>query len=300
MKRLQTGSLAAVIMAGSGICCAQLSSTVTLSNGVEVRVVANLGQPTGEEKLTVEMARASGDSFYRIFWDQNNLAVFAYELAISRSADGNVFHFVAKPAETEFAAKFPNADGGKPVPTLSSDHEFRPLRSGGGDEIGLFEIPGMGLAVSDSIQVTLNEQNSTGAFRFAGLKVSINGAHAAGPARSTVSGRYAMFYIPGRGAYFFSTDAPPGRTFVKAGSIDGSRMQFNVDNVSYECTASQPILANSESGEVWVYHDPGYKPTGNWTQDMRSGEPSHSEDFFTAASDSLNWWLPAQNPDISK
>ena len=291
-------SLVVAIVAGCGMCLAQLSSTVALSNGVEVRVVAKLGQPTGEERLTVQMARASGNSFYRIFWDQNNLAVFAYELEISRSATGNEFHFVAKPVEAEFAARFPDADGGKPVPTLSSDHEFRPLRSGDDGEIGLFEIPGMGLAVSDSVQVTVNEEGSAsaGVFRFAGLKVSINGTQAAGPARATVSGRYAMFYIPGRGAYFFSTEAPAGRAFVKAGSADGNMMQFNAGNDLYECTASQPILTNSDSGEVWVYYDPSYAPTGNWTQDIRSEEPTPSEDFFTAASDSLNWWLPAEEP----
>jgi hypothetical protein len=289
------------LVAISGMCLAQLSSTVTLSNGIEVQVSANLGQPTGQEKLTVEMVRASGNSFYRTFWDQNNLVVFAYELAINRSSDGNEFRFVAKPVGTEFAARFPQADAGKPVPSLSSEHDFRPLHSGDHDEIGLFEIPGMGLTVNDSIRVALDEQRSasTGAFQLSGLKVSINGTPSAGPARVTVSGRYAMFYIPGRGAYFFSTDAPAGRAFVKAGSVDGNRMQFNAENDSYECAANQLILVDSQSGEVWVYHDPSYSPTGNWTRDIRPGEPEPGEDFFTSASDSLNWWL-AEASDLAQ
>jgi hypothetical protein len=100
-----------------------------------------------------------------------------------------------------------------------------------------------------------------------------------------------MFYIPGRGGYFFSTDPPLGRAFVKSGSIDGNRMQFTVENNNYECTSAKPILPNSESAEVWVYHDPAYKPAGNWTQEIREG-PVPSEQFFAAASDSLSWWLP--------
>jgi hypothetical protein len=285
--------------AGAGMCMAQLSSTVALSNGVEVRVRANLGQPTGAETLKVDMARASGNSFYRIFKDQNNLAVFAYELSVGVSPDGEEVRFVGKPVETEFAARYPGADAGKPVPTLSSDHDFQPLQSGGDDEIGLFEIPGMGLRVSDSVAVTLHpggeDAGSGGPLKFAAMTVSINGTAAAGPARSSVSGRYAMFFIPGRGAYFFATEAPLGRAFTKAGSIDHNRIQFVVDNDSYEGSSSASILTGADSGELWVFHDPGYKPAGNWTQEIRPAEPDTpaKEEFFTAASDSLNWWLPS-------
>jgi hypothetical protein len=292
-------SAVAAVVAGAGMCLAQVSSTVSLSNGVEVEVTANLGQPTGEEKLTVDMARASGNSFYRIFKDQNNLMVFAYELSIGLSSDGKELHFTAKPAEAEFAARYPGADAGKPVPSLSSDHDFRPLQSGDGDQIGLFEIPGMGLSVTDAVKVTLHPEGegagSGGPLRFAGINVSINGMPAAGPARASVSGRYAMFYLPGRGAFFFATEAPPGRAFVKAGSIDHNRMQFTVNNDSYECIASDPVLANAESGEVWVFQDPGYEPAGNWTQEVQlpaEQDQQKHEEFFTAASDSLSWWLP--------
>ena len=285
-------SLSVAFALSAGVCLAQLASSVTLSNGIEIKVVASLGVPTGEEKLRVEMSRASGESFYRIFRDQNNLMVYAYELGISRSANGRDFHFVAKPVETEFAAKFPDADAGKPVPTLSADHEFKTLQAGGGDDIKLFDIPGMGLDVSDHIQVVQAPQTASataGSFQLSELKVSINGAPPIGPVPGSVSGRYAMLYIPGQGGFFFSTDAPEGRAFVKAGSIDRNRMKFTVDNISFDCSSAQPILVHSESGELWVFHDPAYLPAGNWTQ----AKPTQTKpEFFTAASDSLNWWLP--------
>ncbi len=92
------------------IAAAQASSTaplsVSLSNGVQLQITTNLGQPTGQQTVNVEMVRASGDSFYRIFRDQNNLAVFAYELAIHLDPSGSRVRAVAKPAETEFAARF--------------------------------------------------------------------------------------------------------------------------------------------------------------------------------------------------
>jgi hypothetical protein len=99
-----------------------------------------------------------------------------------------------------------------------------------------------------------------------------------------------MIYIPGRGGYFFSLDAPQGRAFVKTGSIDGSRLRFTVENDNYLCTSARTILENSESGEVWVFHDPAYKPAGNWTQEVSADAPRQLE-FFAAASDSLSWWL---------
>jgi hypothetical protein len=39
---------------------------------------------------------------------------------------------------------------------------------------------------------------------------------------------------------------------------------------------------------LWVYHDPNYKPAGNWT---KADLASNREEFFTAASDSLQWWV---------
>jgi hypothetical protein len=278
-------------IAGSSLCLAQLSSTVSLSNGIEIQISTSLGQPTGEEKLTVQMARASGDSFYRIFKDQNNLTVFAYELFVSRTGDGGDLRFVAKPAENDFAARFPNADAGKPVPSLSSDQEIDPLRSGEQAKLGLFDIPGMGLTVADSIHVVVDQErptSSAGPLRFSSLSVSFNGA-APIQTGGSVSGRYAMFFIPGQGGYFFSTDQPEGRSFIKAGSIDGKRMRFTIENASYECTGTQPILAHGENGEVWVYHDAAYEPAGNWTQPTNS---AGKLEFFTAGSDSLSWWLP--------
>jgi hypothetical protein len=287
--------LGVTILLGSGVAFSQLSSTISLSNGIELNVTAKLGQPTGEETLNVEMARASGDSFYRMFRDQNKLVVFAYELFVGSLAGSDGFHVTAKLVGTEFAARFPNADGGKPVPTLSSDHELGPLRSGERAELGLFEIPGMGLKVIDTVQVKLSPGGApSGQIRFSGLRVSINRTPTAGPqARGQVSGRYAMFYIPARGGYFFSIDPPPGLGFNKAGTVDGNHMQFTVDNETFDCVADAPILLHADRGEIWVLHNPAYKLSGKWTQTIRPGQPAPapSDEFFTAASDSLSWWL---------
>lgn len=293
--------LSAMIAMGAAVCFAQNSSTVSLSNGVQLSITASLGQPTGEQAIKIQLVSASGNSIYRIFRDQSDLAVFAYELAVDRSADGTEFLITTKPVETEFAARFPGADGGKPVPTFSSEQKLPAMRSGMKSEIGLFELQGMGLKVVDSVQVRIAqgasatlESSSQARLRFSRLTVSVNNMRVPGTgARASVSGRYLMFYIPGRGGYFFSTDSPAGHTFVKAGSIDGDHLQFTLDNEIYDCTADAPILPDIGSGEVWVYRDATYKPEGNWTKNLPAARSTQTDPgFFTASSDSLNWWLP--------
>ena len=118
---------------------------------------------------------------------------------------------------------------------------------------------------------------------------------------STVSGRYVMFYIPGQGGFFFASESVTGRNFIKAGYIDGNRMQFTVDNLSYDCTTLAPIAVQNLRQELWVYHDPTYRPEGNWTlQEPEATSPDAAADtFFAAAADSLDWWM-ATSPDPSK
>src|ERR1700704_6043319 len=97
----------------AGECLAQVSSNISLSNGVQLTIAcnSNRGDPCG---LKIDLEPASGNSFYRTFRDENNLAIFAYELLVERTPDGDYFRVTAKPAGEDFAARFPNADGGKP------------------------------------------------------------------------------------------------------------------------------------------------------------------------------------------
>src|ERR1700727_933455 len=111
-----------LILVFAACCNAQVSARVSLSNGTQVSIAtrADNGTPV---TLKTSLAPASGDSFYRIFRDENNLAVFAYELEVARTADGQNFRVTARAATEAFAVKYPNADGGKPTPTLSSPLE---------------------------------------------------------------------------------------------------------------------------------------------------------------------------------
>ncbi|MGH7247957.1 MAG: hypothetical protein ACREH9_07615, partial [Pseudomonadota bacterium] len=191
---------------------------------------------------------------------------------------------------------------------VSEARQLPLLSSGERASVDLYQylrIPG---EVADTIEVRLNQRGSstvpgalqsTSGLEFAGLEVYVDGKDLTEPGpRGTVAGRYAMFYLPGRGAYFFSTVAPAGHRFEKVGTVERNRLRFTLDNENFECVADAPILVGSErgseSGEVWVYHDPAYRPRGNWTLGTLGGDTGGraTREFFAAASDSLQWWLP--------
>jgi hypothetical protein len=284
-----------VLLACAACTYAQVSAKVSLSNGIQLTIATHSDNST-PVTLQTSLEPATGDSFYRIFRDENKLAVFAYELEVARTADGQNFRITAKPATEAFATRFPNADGGKPTPTLSAPLESPVLSSGEQFTIPVSTNPGAGQNLTDTAQIMMGQRGgandsaaASAQIRFAGLKVYIQGKSASpSGAGADVTGKYAMFYIPGHGGYFFSNEPVDQRPFVQGAVVDGKHLTFTVDNETYDCTTSAPVLVHADRGQLWVYHDPNYKPSGNWTK----SDPANSrEEFFTAASDSIQWWV---------
>ena len=268
-----------------------LAETVSLNNGLRLRITPE------RSSLTPDLAPASGNSFYRIFRDFNNLAVFAYELQVERSPDGKQFQVTAKPALEDFELKFPLADGGKPTPTLSAPLQSAWLKNGERFVVNVPTNPGEGGNLQDTIDVRIAQpgpgatvdRTVNGTLHLTGLKVSLGGRllSAAGPS-TAVAGRFVMFYVPGKGGYFLSADPVNSPAFAAGGSVEGETMRFTVDNENLDCSAEAPILTGGH-GQVWVFHDPAYKPLGSWTNS--STNSSQKDEFFTAGSDTLKWWL---------
>jgi hypothetical protein len=274
---------------------AQDSSRVSLSNGVQLTITTR-SDNASPVALKTSLEPATGNSFYRIYRDENNLAVFAYEMEVARTSDGENFRVTARAATEAFAAKYPNADGGKPTPTLSTPLVSPLLHSGEQFSIPIPSNPGLGQNLTDTVQLRLGERGALNAsaaasaqIRLAGLKVYIQGKSASPTgAGADVAGRYAMFYIPGHGGYFFSNEPVDQKPFVQGAVVDGRHLTFTLDNETYDCTATAPILVHADRGQLWVYHDPDYKPAGNWT---KSDLANNKDEFFTAAADSVQWWV---------
>lgn len=275
-------------------CGLAWSQAIALSNGVHLRIDTSFGEQTTQQ-IRAALEPAGGNSFYRIFRDQNGLAVYAYVLVVDRLSSDE-FRLSLRPAGEEFAAKFPQADGGKPTPTLPIARVLGLVHSGDNVTVEAFEMPGTGTKIVDTIRFMIDEAGTSAGggepLRFAGLRVSANRIPVPGPVGGDVSGRYAMFYIPGKGGYFFTRGPVQGRPFVQAGWAEGVRMEFTLDNETFDCTATEPFLSRTDRGEIWAYHDASYRPAGAWTQPLDTpAEPGRAPEFFAAAADSLGWWL---------
>ena len=251
--------------------------------------------------LKTSLEPATGNSFYRIFRDENNLAVFAYELEVARTADGLNFRVTAKAATEAFATRFPNADGGKPTPTLSSPlespllnsgekvHHPRPFQSRARTEPHRYGPDPAGPARSGE-----RWRGELGADSFRGPE-SLHPRKVGDPfrrrRRCVGSIRHVLYPRTRR---LFLLQRARGSAAVRTGG-GGGRQASDASPSTMKPTIApraRPILVHADRGQLWVYHDPNYKPAGNWTKAIRANV---KDEYFTAASDSMQWWLRCKN-----
>ena len=288
--------IALLLLAAAASCYAQVSARVSLSNGVQLTIATRSDNAT-PVTLKTSLEPASGDSFYRIFRDENNLAVFAYELEVARTADGRELSRNSQTGHGSLRGPLPQCRWRQAdthafrVPGIACTqfgrrvHHPHTQQSRIGAEPDRYESRSC-WANGEARTTARRAQRK---IRFSGLKVSIHGQPASpSGAGADVAGQYAMFYIPGRGGYFFSTEPVDQPPFSDVGVVDGKHLTFTIDNENYDCTANAPILVHADRGQLWAYHDANYKPAGNWT---KTDPASSREEFFTAASDSMQWWL---------
>ena len=94
-----------------------------------------------------------------------------------------------------------------------------------------------------------------------GFTASKNGQQLPGmDGKSGVVGDALMFYIPGEGGFFFSAKPTAAPGFLNVGAANGIRLTFTWNGDRYEVVSTKQILTRSYAGEVWVYHDPAYRP----------------------------------------
>ena len=97
---------------------------------------------------------------------------------------------------------------------------------------------------------------------FREIALVVNGVKAAAPSRQMADRRRRpRLYLPGRGAYFLSNYQPKTyQTFGRVVYIDRRNLEFALDGDSIRIASNSNVLTRSESGTVWVYHDPKYRP----------------------------------------
>jgi hypothetical protein len=104
---------------------------------------------------------------------------------------------------------------------------------------------------------------------------------------ASVTGNALMFYLPGQGGYFFVAAPTTLPGFLKVGMAYGNRLTFTWNNENYEVISTRQILTRTTVGEVWVYHDPKYRPR---RISPLAGRPATDEIQWGACDDIKSWF----------
>lgn len=103
-------------------------------------------------------------------------------------------------------------------------------------------------------------------------KLLINGRSASSEKGSSgygVTGTLIWFYLPNHGRFILSLTPRDGYNFQKMGTIQGNKINFSLNGNQYDWVSSSPILSvGSRPWNLWVLHDPDYRPDVTLTRDM--------------------------------
>ena len=239
------------------------------NNGIRVNITARAGSfPMGEFGHGVRVR--DNEAIYREFTEKKRV-VFAYTIEVRPLPQKGRLQVTIKPTGSEYARMGGNAEAA----TFTTLRELPPMWSGDKVTIDVLENPSTGQKITDTIEVFADAPrvDASEGIRFSGTRVVLNGKLITNNENGGVSGDgIVMFYIPGRGSYFFSREPVPGYEFAKVGVVVGRRMDFVWNGERYEVHSDTDI---SNARELWVLHDPR-KPTGKWFE-------KHEDAFLQAA-----------------
>jgi hypothetical protein len=297
--------LSVLLLGGVGLLSAQQKVTLGtasafLKNGVCVRITAEARSAGKAKAMGSGVSVRENNILYRLFRDGQNRLAFGYEVEVERVPGSAEFRVMLKPLSESYLQFNPEerlapGSDAQHLPTFSSERELPLYAPGDRASLDVLANPATGETITDTIEVSFDTPDQASArdfsehpYRFAlrNLRVFRNGKLIS-PERNpgSVSGNHMLIYLPGYGAYVLTNEPQTGYAIQKLGYVEGSKLSFTLDGDAYEFLADAPILPRTPAGEVWVVHDPAYRPKG-W-QKARS-----KDEFFTAAADEVRFLLP--------
>jgi hypothetical protein len=242
---------------------------VPLGNGMVLRLSTQANGPNGQTvAIQGTLLRSGSAAFHRVLMDSSSRPVFAYDLELpdATSAPSPV-RLQIKPVDAAYARTL-----AWPMPTFSSVRTVTLNAPGERASIELLVNPKTGQKIFDVLEIVGAPDTAGGAaagvagnapgneLRFSHAELWSNGVNLTPQSANAIRGNVIMLYIPGRGGFFFSRIELKGYGFQKAGSIDGATLKFTWANQAYECISAAPILPDDGDKQIWVFHDPQYKP----------------------------------------
>ncbi|HJQ67535.1 MAG TPA: hypothetical protein VKA70_01075 [Blastocatellia bacterium] len=98
-------------------------------------------------------------------------------------------------------------------------------------------------------------------FELENISLYINRAAVAEGA-GTIGGTVVWFYVRDRGQFVFSSNPQEGFEFQKIGTVRGSMISFWYKDDLYEIFSTSQIVKDGSETDLWLLHDPNYRPKG--------------------------------------
>jgi hypothetical protein len=219
----------------------------------------------------------SDEGIERVVQDKDGNILYAYFVEAWASPQAGTVTIRIKPLdkETEARLRSQNSPGWHatgPIGTVAGVREFPGVRKGQAVRLEILYNPSTGEKIYDilrpSTDVSPMQSGHPGAdaalageeLSFREIALVVNGQKTAAQA-GWLTGAAARLYLPGHGAYFLSTYQPKtAHVFRRIVYADRHNLEFAIDGDSIRITSNGNVLTRSESGTVWVYHDPQYRP----------------------------------------
>lgn len=225
-----------------------------------------------------------GHIIHRVLSDKQGNIVFGYDLLVEPQPGEKKFRIALNPLAAAFADKLqaahppslPSLKARAKISTLPQSAEPQLLDDGDSFALDLLVNQHTGVKIVDIVKVTfdratLREDNPTTVPRDFSLdavalsvkdyRLLINGeVVSAGKPASDWSGALLWFYTSDRGRFIFSLVPREGYRFQKVGLIANNRIEFSIDGDRYEWISNAPVLPGGGVWNLWVLHDPKYRP----------------------------------------
>lgn len=228
--------------------------------------------------------RSEKNIVHRLLTDHQNKLYFGYDLEVSATTDNSKFKVAFRPLSLN-PNKFEKVTN---FTAFSIDKYPEEMIVEDGDIISFdtLENPQAKVKFTDLIKITRQRKTSGGHFtdlqpakdfamQATNLEAFINDKKVAEV--GSLSGSNLSFYFQDKGRFILSIFSRKGFNLQKIGVIENNKLSFTFNGDNYKFVSSSPIIGSGGKWNVWVLHDPNYKPANQTTSQFDAGD---IEDLF--------------------
>lgn len=243
--------------------------------------------PTVQGGLRSQALVTDDQVIHRVLQNPRGEYIFGYDLVVQADADSKKFTITVKPLDTALENKL----AGSRIPTLREGAQPQVVDDGDSFALDLLVNQNAGVKIVDVVKVSFERSKlwddgaapmprdftlDAVALRVVNFKLSIGGRQVmTGIPGAKFAGALLWCYVEGHGRFILSLVPRDGYPFEKTGIISDNKIEFRAHGRQYEWFSSESILPGGGSWNVWVLHDPTYRPFG--TRESRPKEPNKLE-----------------------